>query len=68
MSLHLLVQPHLCLLYMAYCYIYPGPFAFCFRWIPPAMTLAGSSHQTAAQRGGEAKDKDKPLSDMQRDR
>ncbi|KAL3151330.1 hypothetical protein ABBQ38_013163 [Trebouxia sp. C0009 RCD-2024] len=38
------------------------------RWIPPAMTLAGSAHQTAAQRGGEAKDKDKPLSDMQRDR
>ena len=32
------------------------------------MTLAGSGHQTAAQRGGEAKDKDKPLSDMQRDR
>lgn len=32
------------------------------------MTLAGSAHQTAAQRGGEAKDKDKPLSDMQRDR
>ena len=38
------------------------------RWIPPAMTLAGGHHQTAAQRGGEAKDKDKPLSDMQRDR
>ncbi len=32
------------------------------------MTLAGTHHQTAAQRGGEAKDKDKPLSDMQRDR
>ena len=32
------------------------------------MTLAGGGHQTAAQRGGEAKDKDKPLSDMQRDR
>lgn len=32
------------------------------------MTLAGSAHQTAAQRGGEAKDKDKPLSDMQRDK
>ena len=32
------------------------------------MTLSGSGHQTAAQRGGEAKDKDKPLSDMQRDR
>ena len=32
------------------------------------MTLAGAAHQTAAQRGGEAKDKDKPLSDMQRDR
>ena len=38
------------------------------RWIPPAMTLAGTHHQTAAQRGGEAKDKDKPLSDTQRDR
>ena len=38
------------------------------RWIPPAMTLAGAAHQTAAQRGGEAKDKDRPLSDMQRDR
>ena len=32
------------------------------------MTLAGGAHQTAAQRGGEAKDKDKPLSDTQRDR
>ena len=32
------------------------------------MTLAGTHHQTAAQRGGEAKDKDKPLSDTQRDR
>ena len=32
------------------------------------MTLAGAHHQTAAQRGGEAKDKDKPLSDTQRDR
>lgn len=32
------------------------------------MTLAGAHHQTAAQRGGEAKDKDKPLSDLQRDR
>ena len=32
------------------------------------MTLAGAHHQTAAQRGGEAKDKDKPLSDVQRDR
>ena len=32
------------------------------------MTLAGAHHQTAAQRGGEAKEKDKPLSDLQRDK
>ena len=39
------------------------------RWIPPSMTaMSHGSEQTAAQRGGEAKDKDKPLSDLQRDR
>lgn len=38
------------------------------RWVPPAMTAADGSHQTAAQRGGEAKDKDRPLSDLQRDK
>ena len=39
------------------------------RWIPPSMTALGKGRQqTAAQRGGEAKDKDKPLSDLQRDR
>ena len=32
------------------------------------MIVADGSHQTAAQRGGEAKDKDKPLPDLQRDR
>ena len=32
------------------------------------MMVADGSHQTAAQRGGEAKDKDKPLPDLQRDR
>ena len=32
------------------------------------MLAASGSHQTAAQRGGEAKDKDRPLSDLQRDR
>lgn len=32
------------------------------------MTVADGSHQTAAQRGGEAKDKDRPLSDLQRDK
>ena len=30
------------------------------------MIVADGSHQTAAQRGGEAKDKDKPLPDLQR--
>mmetsp|Transcript_16329 Transcript_16329/g.48953 ORF Transcript_16329/g.48953 Transcript_16329/m.48953 type:complete len:1001 (+) Transcript_16329:302-3304(+) len=40
------------------------------RWLPPPMTaIAGSgSHQTAAQRGGELRDKDAPLSELQRDR
>ena len=38
------------------------------RWVPPTMMVADGSHQTAAQRGGEAKDKDKPLPDLQRDR
>ncbi|KAK9824009.1 hypothetical protein WJX72_006933 [[Myrmecia] bisecta] len=38
------------------------------RWIPPRMTAGGGAHQTAAQRGGEAKDKDRPLSDLQRDK
>ena len=38
------------------------------RWIPPPMLATNGSHQTAAQRGGEAKDKDRPLSDLQRDR
>lgn len=39
------------------------------RWIPPSMTaMLHGKEQTAAQRGGEAKDKDKPLSDIQRDR
>ena len=38
-------------------------------WIPPPMTATShGQEQTAAQRGGEAKDKDKPLSDLQRDR
>lgn len=32
------------------------------------MLATDGSHQTAAQRGGEAKDKDRPLSDLQRDR
>ena len=32
------------------------------------MIVADGSHLTAAQRGGEAKDKDKPLPDLQRDR
>ena len=30
--------------------------------------MTHGKEQTAAQRGGEAKDKDKPLSDLQRDR
>lgn len=39
------------------------------RWIPPSMIALGQgSQQTAAQRGGEAKEKDKPMSDLQRDR
>ncbi|KAK9865024.1 hypothetical protein WJX84_002089 [Apatococcus fuscideae] len=38
------------------------------RFVPPLMTLSDGSHQTAAQRGGEARDKDKPLSELQRDR
>jgi len=38
------------------------------RWVPPTIIVADGSHQTAAQRGGEAKDKDKPLPDLQRDR
>ncbi len=39
------------------------------RWIPPSMTaMTHGKEQTAAQRGGEAKEKDKPLSDLQRDR
>lgn len=39
------------------------------RWIPPSMTsLTNGRQQTAAQRGGEAREKDKPLSDLQRDR
>ena len=41
---------------------------WCCRWLPPAMTLAGGHHQTAAQRGGEAKEKDKPLAGLQRDK
>ena len=33
------------------------------------MLAGGGAHQTAAQRGGEAtKDKDRPLSDLQRER
>ena len=32
------------------------------------VTAAGGSHQTAAQRGGELRDKDRPLPDVQRDR
>lgn len=32
------------------------------------MTPGDRSHQTAAQRGGDARDKDLPLSDIQRDR
>ena len=39
------------------------------RWQPPSMTaMSHGKDQTAAQRGGEAKDKDKPLSDLQRDK
>ena len=39
------------------------------RWVPPSMTaLSNGRQQTAAQRGGEAKEKDKPLSELQRDR
>ncbi|KAK9825189.1 hypothetical protein WJX81_005170 [Elliptochloris bilobata] len=40
------------------------------KWVPPPMTVtaAGGSHQTAAQRGGEVRDKDRPLPDVQRDR
>ena len=37
--------------------------------MPPPMTaVADGAHRTAAQRGGEAKDKDRPLPDLQRDR
>lgn len=32
------------------------------------VTVAGASHQTAAQRGGDAREKDRPLPDVQRDR
>ena len=39
------------------------------KWIPPAMTqISNGRQQTAAQRGGEAKEKDRPLSDAQRDK
>ncbi|KAK9835798.1 hypothetical protein WJX74_008275 [Apatococcus lobatus] len=38
------------------------------RFVPPLMTLSDGSHQTAAQRGGELRDKDRPLSELQRDR
>lgn len=40
------------------------------RWVPPPMTVtvAGASHQTAAQRGGDAREKDRPLPNVQRDR
>lgn len=39
------------------------------RWVPPLMTSASEqTHQTAAQRGGLQREKDKPLSDTQRDR
>lgn len=31
-------------------------------------TASEQAHQTAAQRGGQLRDKDKPLSDTQRDR
>jgi hypothetical protein len=32
------------------------------------VAAAGASHQTAAQRGGEVRDKDRPLPDVQRER
>ncbi|KAK9797001.1 hypothetical protein WJX73_002827 [Symbiochloris irregularis] len=39
------------------------------KWVPPLMTSASEqTHQTAAQRGGLQREKDKPLSDTQRDR
>ena len=39
------------------------------RWVPPTMTeVTIGREQTAAQRGGEAKEKDRPLSDAQRDK
>ena len=39
------------------------------RWLPPLQTSAHEATvQTAAQRGGILKDRDRPLSDVQRDR
>ena len=59
---------HLASAWNEYCWLAAEGFSLC-RWVPPPMTvLQEAAAQTAAQRGGHLKERDRPLSDVQRDK